>query len=734
MEEYNQKMLAMMVEMTSKLRGLEDKVKLLEEEKQSGFKRVASEGVGEYEGESKRPRVDDELDDLFSKDEYFDTPEDGEYGGGLNAGQCGGDATQMEVEEQSEVDGARVLAQEADKKKTERILAQKKADDETEEKKKAAQEQEDADEKETARVLLAQSEAGDLARVLAQEVAARVLAQAEAARVLAQAEADKDAARLAQYKADKEASAEVVIVLECVIAEVVKTAAQEQEDAKKKARVAQAEVDARLLAQEVAGDLARVLAQEMAARVLAQAEAAHVLAKDKADKDEARLAQYKADKETAAQEQEEARVAQVEADARLLAQEVASRVLAQEVAARVLAQAEAARVLAQAEADKDAARLAQYKADKEASAEVVIVLECVIAEVVKTAAAQDQEENARVLAQEKADKKKADDETARVKSRLALAKRVGYFTSLADKELYWMAQADDETARVAQAEAEADARILAARVLAEAKASVECEAMTQAEEFSSRYQAHKEKHDTLRMHRAHDAEDAMTDVDEIHMSVRDGVADATNWVEEGHGSPVVLGILANKLNQTRTQFLRNVIEGLRKSGSPMEQQTDELETLCRYIKPKWSNRVDGIKGLAIIVREFCVLMPGLYIQFVSRLTHHQLDCLSTKKAEPDMRIFITDQGYALDESDSMLANCGEGKLRGTPKDLCYMCYEEEPEPAKGKAFSRCRSSVCAAANIAPHALMCPRCLQSCPIARFRCLPIPIVREGRRQID
>ena len=573
MEEYNQKMLAMMVEMTSKLRGLEDKVKLLEEEKQSGFKRVASEGVGEYEGESKRPRVDDELDDLFSKDEYFDTPEDGEYGGGLNAGQCGGDATQMEVEEQSEVDGARVLAQEADKKKTERILAQKKADDETEEKKKAAQEQEDADEKETARVLLAQSEAGDLARVLAQEVAARVLAQAEAARVLAQAEADKDAARLAQYKADNEASAEVVIVLECVIAEVV-----------------------------------------------------------------------------------------------------------------------------------------------------------------KTAAAQDQEENARVLAQEKADKKKADDETARVKSRLALAKRVGYFTSLADKELYWMAQADDETARVAQAEAEADARILAARVLAEAKASVECEAMTQAEEFSSRYQAHKEKHDTLRMHRAHDAEDAMTDVDEIHMSVRDGVADATNWVEEGHGSPVVLGILANKLNQTRTQFLRNVIEGLRKSGSPMEQQTDELETLCRYIKPKWSNRVDGIKGLAIIVREFCVLMPGLYIQFVSRLTHHQLDCLSTKKAEPDMRIFITDQGYALDESDSMLANCGEGKLRGTPKDLCYMCYEEEPEPAKGKAFSRCRSSVCAAANIAPHALMCPRCLQSCPIARFRCLPIPIVREGRRQID
>jgi hypothetical protein len=684
MEEYNQKMMAMMVEMTSKMRGLEDKVKLLEEEKQSGFKRVASEGVGEYEGESKRPRVDDDLDDLFSKDEYFDTPEDGEYGGGLNAGQCGGDATQMEVEEQSEVDGARVLAQEADKKKTERILAQKKADDETEGKKKAAQEQEDADEKETARVLLAQSEAGDLARVLAQEVAARVLAQAEAARVLAQAEADKDEARLAQYKADKEASAEVA-----------KTAAQEQEDAKKKARVAQAEVDARLLAQEVAGDLARVLAQEMAARVLAQAEAAHVLAKDKADKDEARLAQYKADKETAAQEQEEARVAQAEADARLLAQEVASRVLAQEVAARVLAQAEAARVLAQAEADEDAARLAQYKADKEASAEIVIVLECVIAKVVKTAAAQDQEEKARELA-----------------------------------ELYWMAQADDETARVAQAEA--DARILAARVLAEAKASVECDAMTQAEGFSSRYQAHKEKYDTLRMHRAHDAEDAMTDVDEIHMSVRDGVADVTKWVAEGNSSPVVLGILANKLNQTRTQFLRNVIEGLRKSGSPMEQQTDELETLCRYIKPKWSNRVDGIKALAIIVREFCVLMPGLYIQFISRLTHHELDSLSTKKAVADMHIFITDQGYALDETDSMLANCGEGKLRGTPKDRCYMCYEEEP--ANGKAFSRCRSSVCAAANIAPHALMCPRCVQSCPIARFRCLPIPIVRGGPRQID
>jgi hypothetical protein len=228
---------------------------------------------------------------------------------------------------------------------------------------------------------------------------------------------------------------------------------------------------------------------------------------------------------------------------------------------------------------------------------------------------------------------------------------------------------------------------------------------------------------------------AMTDVDlfdEIHTSVRDGVANVTKWVAEGYSSPVVLGVLANKLGQTRTQFLRNVIEGLIKRGSPLEQQTDELETLCRYIKPKWSNRVDGIKGLAIIVREFCVLMPGLYIQFISRLTHHELDSLSTKKAVADMHIFITDQGYALDETDSMLANCGEGKLRGTPKDRCYMCYEEEP--ANGKAFSRCRSSVCAAAKICPHALMCPRCVQSCPIARFRCLPIPIVREGRRQID
>jgi hypothetical protein len=326
---------------------------------------------------------------------------------------------------------------------------------------------------------------------------------------------------------------------------------------------------------------------------------------------------------------------------------------------------------------------------------------------VKTAAAQDQEEKARVLA-----------------------------------ELYWMAQADDETARLA--EAEADARILAARVLAQEVAGcctggdlARVLAQEEADEKAAK-NTDVDLFDEWWKKKRVVEEAALVDVDlfdEIHTSVRDGVADATNWVEEGHGNPVVLGILANKLNQTRTQFLRNVIEGLRKSGSPMEQQTDELETLCRYIKPKkWSNRVDGIKGLAIIVREFCVLMPGLYIQFVSRLTHHQLDCLSTKKAEPDMRIFITDQGYALDESDSMLANCGEGKLRGTPKDLCYMCYEEEPEPAKGKAFSRCRSSVCAAANIAPHALMCPRCLQTCPIARFRCLPIPIVREGRRQID
>jgi hypothetical protein len=149
----------------------------------------------------------------------------------------------------------------------------------------------------------------------------------------------------------------------------------------------------------------------------------------------------------------------------------------------------------------------------------------------------------------------------------------------------------------------------------------------------------------------------------------------------------------------------------------------ELALLRRYIAGDANmDASERFQALAMVMRHVRTAHPALRVRFVFTFVPGQLDDAVSDELgrnnipDADLSVVLSRQGMAVyGKNDGSRYNCGEGRLRETPENKCFMCYLEDED----SVMSACESLVCEEAGCGRHALICASCLQLSPLMRYR---------------